>query len=52
MIKAKAIYSELTMARPSAAIPRDLAETQRQAKELENSIVEKREGLRYAPIGS
>ena len=47
MIKAKAIYPELTKARESATITCVLAETQKKAEEWESFILEKREGFRY-----
>ena len=48
--RTKAIYSKLSIARESATIICDLAETQRQADEWESFIVEKGEGFRDALI--
>lgn len=42
--QAKAIYSELALARESDTVTCILAETQRQAEEWENFTVEQKEG--------
>ena len=50
MRKAKAIYSELTIARKSVTIACILVETQRQAADWENFRVERRGSFRCALI--
>lgn len=48
--RTKAVYSKLSIARESATIICDLAETQRQANEWESFMVGKGEGVRDALI--
>lgn len=48
--QAKAIHSELAIARESVTIPM-VSKTQRQAEEQDHFIMEKREGFRCALIG-
>lgn len=51
MRKAKAIYSQLAVARESAFLTRFLVKTQKQTEALESFIVEGRDGFRCVLIG-